>query len=271
MNLLKGEPVAESIYRELSLKAPGFRPQLAILLVGNTPASEIYVRKKCEALEQYCNGTGSIHRFSEDVDESEILAKIQELNQTPDVHGIILQLPIPKTLDRFKLLSAIDPTKDVDGLSQKNLGATLQGDWDNTILPATPQAVLEIIKFYQISVVGKHVTIVNNSILVGKPLASMLADMGATVTVCHKKTENLRFHMTQADIVITAIGKPNFFRMDDIKQNAIVIDVGISKTPDGKTTGDFDQSSIESKAQAYTPVPGGVGPVTVASLLKNLY
>lgn len=266
--LLAGLPVAEALYAAIKADygASPQQPCLAIVQVGQNPASTIYIQKKVEALEAL-GGTGEMHIFPQDVSEQDLCNRIQDINQNPAIHGILIQLPLPRHLTAATILAMIDPDKDVDGLTPTNLGKITHG------LPgtaaATPMAVMRLFDHYDISLKGKHVVVINNSILFGKPILPLLTQAKATVTMCHKDTQSLKNHTQMADIVITATGIPGLIDADDISSNAILIDVGISRKED-KIVGDLSSTAIE-KATAYTPVPGGIGPITVACLIDNLY
>ncbi|MBI3842448.1 MAG: bifunctional 5,10-methylenetetrahydrofolate dehydrogenase/5,10-methenyltetrahydrofolate cyclohydrolase [Thaumarchaeota archaeon] len=249
------------------LRSSGVIPCLATVLVGEDLASAIYIKNKQKA----CSDVGITtkdHKLPESFSQKEMNSLIDLLNKDNSVHGILIQLPLPKQLDEFSTTSRISPIKDVDGLTPYNAGLLLTG---RAILkPCTPSGIMEIFDYYNIDLAGKNAVIINRSNLVGKPLYSLLLERNATVTTCHSKTKNLKEHCQSADIIITAIGNRTKFllKADMIKDGAVVIDVGISRQ-NGKLVGDADYERIIKKASYATPVPGGVGPMTVAMLLKN--
>jgi len=250
-----------------TLKSEGITPCLATVLVGENPASTTYVKNKQKA----CADVGIItkdHKLPESFPQQEMNSLVDLLNKDDSVHGILIQLPLPKQLDEFSTVSRISPIKDVDGLTPYSVGLLVAGK--AILKPCTPSGIIEMFDFYNIDLTGKHAVIINRSNLVGKPLYHLLLDKNATVTTCHSKTKNLKEHCQKADIVITAIGDRTKFVLtaDMIKEGAVVIDVGISRQ-NGKLVGDTDYEEIIKKASYATPVPGGVGPMTIAMLLKN--
>lgn len=279
--LILGKDVSEQIYADLrsriaALKAKGITPGLAVVLVGDDPASQVYVRKKgemCEAL-----GMRSITiRMSSETTQDELLAKIAELNADPEVHGFIVQLPLPKQIDENAVLCAVSPSKDVDCFHPFNIGRLLAGD--PAFMPATPAGVQQMLIRSGIETCGKHVVVVGRSNIVGKPMAALMVQKGigadSTVTVVHSKTKDLGAITRQADILIVAIGKPCFIKADDVKDGAVVIDVGTNRVDDptrpsgSRLVGDVDFDSVSEKASAITPVPRGVGPMTICMLMAN--
>ena len=249
------------------LKSEGIVPCLATILVGENPASVTYVKNKQKA----CTDAGIItkdHRLPESFSQQEMNSLVDLLNKDDSVHGILIQLPLPKQLDEFSTISRISPIKDVDGLTPYSIGLLSSGN--AIIKPCTPSGIMEMFDYYKIDLTGKHAVIINRSNLVGKPLYHLLLEKNATVTTCHSKTENLKEHCQKADIVITAVGDRTRFVLtaDMIKEGAVVIDVGISRQNE-KIVGDANYDEIFRKASFATPVPGGVGPMTVAMLLKN--
>lgn len=268
--IIDGKKVSSEIRAELTaevvkLKSQGITPGLAVVLVGENPASQVYVRMK----EKGCAETGieSIKReLSEDTTEAELLQLVAELNADPNVHGILVQLPVPKHIDERKVLLAIDPAKDVDGFHPYNVGALMIG---NTVFPpCTPRGVIELLKRYGVDINGKNAVIVGRSNIVGKPVAMLLLHENATVEICHSRTDDLAAHTRRADILVAAIGKPRFITADMIKPGAYVIDVGVNRLDEG-LVGDVDFDQAKEVAGAITPVPGGVGPMTIAMLLTN--
>ena len=249
------------------LQSEGITPCLATVLVGEDQASTIYVKNKQKACEDV-GITTKDHRLPESFSQQEMNSLIDLLNKDDSVHGILIQLPLPKQLDEFTATSRISPIKDIDGLTPYNAGLLATGK--AILKPCTPSGIIEMFDYYKIDITGKHAVIINRSNLVGRPLYYLLLEKNATVTTCHSKTQNLKDHCQRADIVITAIGDRSKFVLtaDMIKEGAIVIDVGISRQ-DGKLVGDADYNEIIKKASFATPVPGGVGPMTVAMLLKN--
>lgn len=269
--------VREEVRREVeSLRQRGIVPGLAVVLVGDDPASHIYVRNKEKACAEV--GIASfVHRLPRETTERQVLDLVKELNADPRVHGMIVQSPLPDHMDESKVVDAIDPAKDADGLHPVNVGKALAGQ--ETLLSCTPHGVQELLLRSGYDPAGKHVVIVGRSNLVGKPLAAILMQKAdganATVTVCHSRTKSLASVTKQADILVAALGKPGFIKARMVKPGAIVIDVGTTRVED-KTTksgyrlvGDVDFERVSKKARAITPVPGGVGPMTVAMLLKN--
>ena len=240
-------------------------PGLAVIIVGEDPASKIYVRNKILACQEA--GFYSIHReFGADTDKNLIIKTILEMNGDENIDGILVQLPLPKSLNAAEILPFIDPRKDVDGLSAFQQGLLLQGTPD--LVSCTPNGVMELIKYAGAETAGKNAVVIGRSNMVGKPMALLLLNHDATVTVCHSKTKNLKETVKNADIVVAAIGKARFVTADMIKAGAVVIDVGMN-TADGKLCGDVDFDAVKEKAYAITPVPGGVGPMTITMLLRN--
>ena len=261
-----GPPAADPA----ALKAAGTTPCLAVLLVGEDPASAVYVRNKVNACEKA--GVKSIKdTYAADVDPAVVMARIAELNADPSVHGILVQLPLPKHFDEKAVLEAISVEKDVDGFHAENVGRLSQGQ--EAFVPCTPNGVMEMLKSIDMPLRGAEAVVIGRSNIVGKPMAMLLTAAGATVTVCHSGTRDLNFHTRRADILVAAIGKPKFVTGDMIKPGAVVIDVGINRLSDGpnagKLCGDVDFDSAKEVAGAITPVPGGVGPMTITMLLAN--
>jgi methylenetetrahydrofolate dehydrogenase (NADP+)/methenyltetrahydrofolate cyclohydrolase len=273
MILIDGKATAASIQEELREEILALQPRrmpgLAVLLVGDDPASQLYVRNKERACEQV--GILSFaHRLPADTRQEDLLARIAALNKDPAVDGILLQLPLPKALDSQVCLAAIDPRKDVDGFHPENMGRLALGL--PGFVPCTPAGVMELLKRYDLSPSGKDAVVVGRSNIVGKPLSLLLtrqeAYANATVTVCHSRTRNLAEHCRRADFLFLAMGRPRCITGDMVREGAVVIDVGINRTEDG-LCGDADFAQISLKAGGITPVPGGVGPMTIAMLLKN--
>lgn len=243
----------------------GVTPCLAVVLVGNDPASEIYVRNKIKGCEH--TGIKSLsYKLEESTTEEELVSLIEKLNADNTVHGILVQMPLPKHINEKRIISLIDPKKDVDGFSVEQIGMLGLGTPD--LITCTPHGVIELIKSTGVDMSGKHAVVIGRSNVVGKPLMNLLLLENCTVTVCHSKTVDLPSITRQADILVAAIGRPKFVTEDMVKEGAIVIDVGINRV-DGKVCGDVDFENVEKKASYITPVPGGVGPMTITMLLKN--
>lgn len=279
--MISGSEISASIYDELkgriaALRSKGVTPGLGVVLVGEDPASQVYVRmkgKKCEEL-----GMHSVTVvLPADTSEKELLKKVDELNKDDKIHGFLVQLPLPKHIDEDKIINAIDPRKDVDGFHPSNVGSMLIGK--PLFLPATPAGVQQMLVRSNIETAGKHVVIVGRSNIVGKPIAAMLVQKGkgadATVTVVHSRTKDLADHTRRADILIVAMGRPRFITKDMIKDGAAVIDVGTNRIDDpasekgSRLVGDVDFENVKEKTSAITPVPGGVGPMTICMLMSN--
>lgn len=258
--------IKDKVREEVSaLKSKGIDTCLAVILVGNDPASQIYVANKKKA----CEALGIISKeflLPETATEEELLNLIKKLNEDKSVNGILCQLPLPKGLDEKKVINAISPLKDVDAFHPSNVGKIMIGDYD--FAPCTPAGVMEMLKYYDISVEGKNCVVIGRSNIVGKPMSMLLLHKNGTVTVCHSKTENLKEVCSKADILVAAVGKANFVTADMVKDGAVVIDVGMNRS-DGKLCGDVDFERVKEKASYITPVPGGVGPMTIAMLMKN--
>jgi len=242
------------------------KPGLAVILVGADPASAVYVRNKIRACEEV--GITSFHEtYNADLPEAELLAKIAELNANPTVHGILVQLPLPKHIDPKKVIEAIDPSKDVDGFHPANVGLLAIGR--PRFIPCTPFGVMKMLEDEQVPLRGATACVVGASNIVGKPMTLLLQAAGATVTICNSKTRDLAFHTKHADVLVVATGRPKMITGEMIKPGAVVIDVGINRLDDGSLCGDVDFASASEVASAITPVPGGVGPMTIAMLLAN--
>ena len=282
MQLIDGKAVSEQIKQEIAgevsiMKAAGQKtPQLAAVLVGHDGGSETYVTNKIKAC-QVCGFESSVIRFEETVSEETLLSTIDKLNQDPSVDGYIVQLPLPSHIDEHKIIEAIDYRKDVDGFHPINVGRAFIGL--PAFLSATPAGILELIKRYEIPTAGKHVVVIGRSNIVGKPLAALLMRKdypgNATVTVVHSYSTDIKEQCLKADIIICALGRPGFLKADMVKEGAVVIDVGTTRLPSDKTKsgfklfGDVDFEEVAPKCSYITPVPGGVGPMTIVSLMKN--
>lgn len=268
---IDGKAVSAKVKEEVAaevevLKKQGVCPGLAVVIVGDDPASRIYVNNKKKA----CQATGI---YSEEyalpatTTQEELLALVETLNEKKDIHGILVQSPLPKGLDEGAVVEAIDPKKDVDAFHAYNVGKIMIGDYH--FLPCTPAGIMELLKAYQIEVEGKRCVVIGRSNIVGKPMAMLLLHQNGTVTVCHSRTKNLPEVTGQADILVSAVGKAHFVTADMVKPGAVVIDVGMNRDENNKLCGDVDFDGIEPVASYITPVPGGVGPMTIAMLLKN--
>lgn len=258
--------VKDKIREEVSyLKANSITVGLAVIIVGEDKASQLYVANKRKACENL-GIMSETHYLPENTSQKELLELIDSLNKNKNINGILVQLPLPVHLDEKAVINAILPEKDVDAFHPVNVGKIMQGDYN--FVPCTPAGIMEMLKYEDIDLTGKHCVIIGRSNIVGKPMAMLMLHKNATVTICHSKTENLKDICKQADILVVAIGKPNFINSDYVKPGAIVIDVGINRV-DGKFCGDVDFDDIVEKVSAITPVPGGVGPMTIAMLMKN--
>ena len=267
---IDGKAIAAAVRAELkeqvaAMTAVGNTPGLAVILVGNDPASRVYVSNK----EKACADVGirsEEFTLPEDTTQEQLLALVAELNCRPDIHGILCQLPLPAHLDDAAVIAAIAPEKDVDAFHAANVGHIMIGDY--TFLPCTPAGVMELLHRSGLSVVGKHCVVIGRSNIVGKPMAMLLLHENATVTICHSRTQNLKEICREADVLVAAVGRAGFVTPDMVKPGAVVIDVGINRNAEGKLCGDVDPA-VEDVAGWLTPVPGGVGPMTIAMLLKN--
>ena len=259
---LRGE-VAE---RAAALKAKGITPGLAVVLVGDNPASQVYVRNKVKACED--NGLHSVlEKYDACMTEAELLARVDALNQDPSIHGILVQLPLPAHIDAQKVIEAISPAKDVDGFHIASAGALMTGMpgfW-----PCTPYGCMKMLESIGYDLKGKHAVVIGRSNIVGKPMALMLLAKDATVTVCHSRTADLKAQTLQADVIVAAVGKRNVLTADMVKPGAVVLDVGMNRNEEGKLCGDVDFEGVKEVAGYITPVPGGVGPMTITMLLVN--
>ena len=270
--MMNGKKIAKETREKLKikcdeLKEKGINPKFAAIMVGNDNASQIYIRNKSKACEEI-GIEFEEYLLSEKIEQKELIEKIKELNNRKDIHGILLQSPIPANLDINEASRTIAPEKDVDGFNPLNIGKLCLNQ--DTFVSCTPYGIMKLFEAYGIELEGKDVTIVGRSNIVGKPLIQCCLRKNATVTVCHSKTKDLKKHTKDADVVIMAIGKSKFLKADMIKEGAVVIDVGINRDGEGKITGDADFDNILSKASFITPVPGGVGPMTIAMLMNNI-
>lgn len=272
MEIINGKEFSEKVqnlmkteHEELK-KIYGRDAGLAVIIVGENPASQVYVRNKIKACENIGFYSQTI-RLPESITEEELVDEIKRLNENEMIDGILVQLPLPKHINEMKIIDTISPEKDVDGFHVVNIGKMVLGD-ESGFLPCTPYGIIQLLEEYNLEVKGKDVVIVGRSNIVGKPMALMLIEKGATVQVCNSKTKNIREKLQQADIVIAAAGVPKLIKAADVKEGVIIIDVGINRL-EGKICGDVDYEEVALKSSYITPVPGGVGPMTIASLMKN--
>ena len=271
MHFLNGKELAQKLQQEMTqevteLKEKGLQPGLAVILVGEDPASQVYVRNK----ERAANNIGMysvVYRLPETTSEADLIAKIEELNHDDKVHGILVQLPLPKHINEDLVLDTIDPAKDVDGFHPMNLGNLFAGK--PTMIPCTPAGIMELIKLSDLDLAGKNAVIIGRSNIVGKPMAHLLLQANATVTICHSKTKDLPKVAKQADVLVVAIGRANFVTADFVKEGAVVIDVGINRDENNKLTGDVKFDEVAPLTSYITPVPGGVGPMTITMLMRQ--
>src|SRR5690625_493916 len=269
--VINGRDLAAQIREEMKeevalLKEKGINPHLTVILIGDDPASKSYVSGKEKASTEV-GISSEIIKMNIDVTEADLLTTIKRLNEDPTVHGILVQLPLPANIDEQKVIEAIDPKKDVDGFHPINIGRMMVGR--DAFLPCTPLGIIEMLKSKNIQIEGKHAVIIGRSNIVGKPVGQLLLNENATVTYCHSRTNNLKSFTTTADILIVAVGKPHMIDANHIKDGALVIDVGVNRIEDGSLTGDVNFESAKKKASYITPVPQGVGPMTITMLLQN--
>ena len=270
--IISGKEVSAAVRERIAsdvaelTKKYGRAPGLAVIKVGDDPASAVYVRNKHKACLDVGVRSYQIE-MPENTEESVLLSKIDELNADPEVDGILVQLPLPKHISEEAVILRIDPKKDVDAFHPVNVGKIMTGNY--TFLPCTPAGVIELLKYYNISIEGKNCTVIGRSNIVGKPMSLLLLENNGTVTICHSRTKNLSEITQKSDIIVVAIGRANFLTADMVKPGAVVIDVGINRLADGKLCGDVDFAEVVEKASYITPVPGGVGPMTITMLLKN--
>lgn len=270
--IINGKEVSASVREELKketlelVEKYGIRPGLAVIIVGDDPASKVYVNNK----EKGCQEVGyysEVYRLPAETTQEELLDLVEKLNNDEKIHGILCQLPLPKHLDENAVILAINPEKDVDAFHPVNVGRIMIGDY--SFLPCTPAGVMKLIESTGVEISGKECVVIGRSNIVGKPQAMLLLHKNGTVTICHSRTKDLKEVTRRADILVVAIGKADFVTGDMVKEGAVVIDVGMNRKADGKLTGDVDFASVEPKASYITPVPGGVGPMTISMLLRN--
>lgn len=269
--IIDGKAVSAQLKEQIKqqvteLKAQGVTPGLAVVIVGNNPASRIYVnnkKKTCEELGMYSRE----YALEEDTTQQQLMELVERLNNDKQIHGILVQLPLPKHLDEHAVIEAISPLKDVDAFHASNVGKIMIGEYN--FLPCTPAGCMELIRSTGESVEGKECVVIGRSNIVGKPMAMLLLHANGTVTICHSRTKNLQQICSRADILVAAVGKAKFVTADMVKEGAIVIDVGMNRDENGKLCGDVDFENVSPKASYITPVPGGVGPMTIATLMQN--
>jgi methylenetetrahydrofolate dehydrogenase (NADP+)/methenyltetrahydrofolate cyclohydrolase len=272
--LIDGKVVSQSVRDEVAELASklkqdtGIVPGLAAVLVGDDAASEIYVRNKRKACEKV-GIYSEEHKLPAETTEEQLLGLVNKLNEDTKIHGILVQLPLPGHIDETKILRTVSPLKDVDGFHPYNVGLLVEGN--PRFVSCTPGGIIKMLDFYNIDIKGKDVVVVGRSNIVGKPVSMLLLHRHGTVTICHSRTKDLKEVTGRADILVAAIGRANFITADMVKDGAVVIDVGINRKDDGKLTGDVDFEAVSEKASFITPVPGGVGPMTIAMLLYNTY
>jgi len=270
--IIDGKKIAAETRRDIAERAAafeninGFKPGLAVIIVGEDPASQVYVRNKKRACEEV-GFYSQVYEMPAETTMEALLEKIEELKNDTQIHGILVQLPLPKHLDEKEVIAAIPPEKDVDAFHLINTGKIMLGEY--SFLPCTPAGVMKMLEYEGIEVSGKECVVIGRSNIVGKPMAMLLLHANGTVTICHSRTKVLAEVTRRADILVVAIGKADFVTGDMVKEGAVVIDVGMNRRDDGKLTGDVDFASVEPKVSAITPVPGGVGPMTITMLLEN--
>jgi methylenetetrahydrofolate dehydrogenase (NADP+)/methenyltetrahydrofolate cyclohydrolase len=269
--LISGKEVSQAVKLRVcdevkELKEQGIEPCLAVILVGDDPASRVYVNNKKKACE-FCGIRSLEYVLPAETSEEELISLVEKLNNDKSVNGILCQLPLPKHLDEKKILNLIRPEKDVDAFHPENVGHIMIGDF--SFLPCTPAGIMEMLRYENISLDGKNCVIIGRSNIVGKPMAMLMLKENATVTICHSRTTNLKEIVAGADVIVAAVGKPNFVTADMVKDGAVIIDVGINRMDDGSLCGDVDFEACKEKASYITPVPGGVGPMTIATLMQN--
>lgn len=269
--LINGKEVSLAVQEQIrketeALKEKGITPGLAVVIVGDDPASRTYVNNKKKACERV-GFHSEEYALPATTTQEKLLALVKELNQRPEINGILVQSPLPKGLDEKMIVENIDPNKDVDAFHAVNVGKIMIGDF--SFLPCTPAGVIELLDYEGIDIAGKECVVLGRSNIVGKPMAMLLLHRNGTVTICHSRTKNLQEVCARADILVAAVGKPGFVTGDMVKEGAVVIDVGINRNAEGKLCGDVDFDSVAPKAAYLTPVPGGVGPMTIAMLMQN--
>ena len=275
--ILYARPIKESLYLNLKasvekLKKNGVTPWLRVILVGSDPASQIYTKSKKKFIEEL-GGRCDIVHIKDDISEQLFIEKVQSLSEEKNLHGLLIQLPLPKQLLHVDAGNLIPPSLDVDGLNSLNIGELLKGDIQSSSFCAcTPKGIVTLLDYYDIPIDGKNICIIGRSLIVGKPLSALLTNRNGTVTLCHSRTKNLETHTSNADIIIVAVGLPKFLKAHHLNptKEQTLIDVGINKSEEGKLLGDIDFENVKGSAKAVTPVPGGIGPLTILSLAQNL-
>lgn len=275
MKILDGRKVADQIIDQAAARVQqfqenGIRPKLVVVLVGDDAGSEVYVRNKQRACERAGIISEKLTYAPDEVTTESLIEKIHELNEDKSVNGILVQLPLPDHIEVPKIIKAINPKKDVDGFNAYNLGKMFLSTEYEHLAPCTPKGIIKLLEYYNIDLIGKEAVVVGASNIVGKPMSIMLLNREATVTTCHIKTKDLPFHTKRADILVVAVGKANLIAADMVKEGAVVVDVGINRLEDGKLTGDTDFDALKEKVSYISPVPGGIGPMTVACLIDNV-
>lgn len=269
--LISGKEVSQAVKLRVcdevkELKEQGIEPCLAVILVGDDPASRVYVNNKKKACE-FCGIRSLEYVMPAETTQEDLIALVEKLNNDKTVNGILCQLPLPKHLDEKEILNLIRPEKDVDAFHPENVGHIMIGDFN--FLPCTPAGIMEMLRYESIDLDGKNCVIIGRSNIVGKPMAMLMLKENATVTICHSRTKNLKEIVAGADVIVAAVGRPNFVTADMVKDGAVIIDVGINRMDDGSLCGDVDFEACKEKASYITPVPGGVGPMTIATLMQN--
>lgn len=268
MTIIDGKKVSAALKDKIAAEVAqnGYKPGLAVIIVGNDPASRVYVNNKKKACE-YCGFYSEEYALAENTTQGELISLINKLNSDDKIDGILCQLPLPSHIDEKAVIEAISPEKDVDAFSEVDVGKIMIGNY--SFAPCTPAGVMELLKYYDIDASGKNAVVIGRSNIVGKPMAMLLLHADATVTICHSKTKNLSEICRRADIIVSSVGKINILTADMVKDGTVVIDVGINRGEDGKLYGDVDFENVKKKASFITPVPGGVGPMTIAVLMQN--
>lgn len=269
--IIDGKKISAQVKAEVAkeveaLAGKGISVGLAVVIVGNDPASRVYVNNKKKACA-LCGIQSYEYALPEDATEQQLLELVDQLNRDPKINGILVQLPVPPQIDDHRVIEAIAPEKDVDAFTEGNVGKIMIGEY--SLLPCTPAGCLDLIDSTGVSIEGKNCVVIGRSNIVGKPMAMLLLHRNGTVTICHSRTRNLREICSQADILVAAVGKAGFVTADMVKEGAVVIDVGMNRNAEGKLCGDVDFAAVEQKAGYITPVPGGVGPMTIATLMRN--
>lgn len=268
MIILDGRKLRDEIVEIVKEKSAILKPNITVILIGDNPASLVYVRNKKRIFEKAGIKYNQLN-FPVSITHEELLAEVEKLNKDDSVNGFLLQLPVPDHIDLPKINKVIDPKKDIDGFTAYNIGKTFLDTKFEDLPPATPFGIITLLDHYNIEIKGKEVVVVGRSNIVGKPIAMMMLNRGATVTVCHSYTKNLAEHTRRADILIVAVGKENLITSDMVKDGVVVVDVGINRNNNGELCGDVDFENVSKKASYITPVPGGIGPMTIAGLLLN--